>query len=162
MTSLSICTRRETVNSRSALRISKPRISHLQSRWRRTRSARGSRRVRTLEPGDRAQRQRPDCDTKSGTVTKRAFVHPIPISPVFAGGRMIGNGRHTLVSRFFNLRLKSANSGEVMRIMLSLMTIILANSKSYTISSHTRYPAMVSLHRPSLGSLRWSYRSVLH
>jgi len=40
----------------------------------------------------------------------------------------------TLESRFFSLRRKSASSGDVMRIMFSLTTIMLANSKSCTTS----------------------------
>lgn len=40
-------------------------------------------------------------------------------------------GGQTLVSRFLSRLLKSASSGDVIRIMLSLITIILANSRSY-------------------------------
>jgi hypothetical protein len=39
---------------------------------------------------------------------------------------------HALVSKFLRRLLKSDNSGEVIRIMFSLITIILANSRSYS------------------------------
>jgi hypothetical protein len=149
MTSLSICTRRDTVNSKSALDgqfHQWPACTHIGL----TRSGVDSRHVHMPVPIDIEQRQQRGYDTKTDTMTKTTSVHPSDISnmPHEQAGL-------TFVSRFFNLLLKSANSGEVIKIIFNLITIILANSRSYS-SVSTPIPFEMNLHHLSPRSLRLS------
>lgn len=77
ITSLSICTSRDTVSSSSALRSRQQAFDRSPSRFRPTRSAAGSRRARTPEQGGTAQTQPQRCGTMNGTATRIASGHPV-------------------------------------------------------------------------------------
>jgi hypothetical protein len=115
-----------------------------------TRSGVDSRHAHMPVQKDIEQRQQRDYDTKTDTMTKTTSVRPSDISnmPHEQAGL-------TFVSRFFNLLLKSANSGEVIKIVFNLMTIILANSRSYSSVSIPIHFEMNS-HHLSPRSLRLS------
>jgi hypothetical protein len=128
ITSLSICTSRDTVSSSSALRLGQQANAFAFSAvpFRRTRSAAGSTRARTPEQVGTEQTLPQHCDTMIGTATRIASAHPV----LREHGASIEINQLTFDSRFFRRRRKSASSGEVIKIILSLTTIILANSKS--------------------------------
>ena len=145
MTSLSICTNKETVNSKSALFSAKPsRVKRS-----RTRFGGGWRHVHKPVQVGTEQTQQRGYDTTICKVTRIASGHPTPQSLASHGAIQL-----TLVSRFLRRLLKSDNSGEVIKIMFNLITIILANSRSYSLALHVSPgPDKSDLHHPSPRSL---------
>lgn len=104
MTSLSICTRSGTVSSSSAL-LSAAEMVLTYNIW------------STFDACSYA------CASRQSANAATALWHQERYNEV-------NNICPSLDSRFLNLRRKSASSGEVIRIMLSLTTIMLANSRS--------------------------------
>jgi hypothetical protein len=77
ITSLSICTSRDTVSSSSALRIRQQALDRSPSQFRHTRSAASSTRARTPEQEGTEQKQPQRYDTMIGTATRIASGHPV-------------------------------------------------------------------------------------
>ena len=145
MTSLSICTNKETVNSKSAL------FSAKQTRVKRgrTRFGGGWRHVHKPVQVGTEQTQQRGYGTTICKVMRITSDHPgLQPLPSHDGAGL------TLVSKFLRRLLKSDNSGEVIKIMFNLITIILANSRSYSLALDAcRSQDKSDLHHPSPRSL---------
>jgi hypothetical protein len=67
-------------------------------------------------------------DTMNDKATRTAFDRPV--DQLSRDSAQEHDGKLTFESRFFRRLLKSASSGEVIKIIFNLTTIILANSRS--------------------------------
>ena len=100
----------------------------------RTISPTDSKRARMPERVDTVRKPQRHCDTKTCKARRTKLGHPFLMS----GFSTCRQTPLTLDSRFFNLRRNSASSDAVIRIILSLITIMLANSKSCKVSEESR------------------------
>lgn len=142
MTSLSICTSSETVSSRSALLSVKASPPRNHGDPQDLKQIRGM----LISLGEQTQRENCNCIMTPRSIKRREQHLPIlDVSESKPGNDM--SSELTFDSRFFSLRLKSASSGDVIKIIFSLITIILANSRS---SSFSKISAMVRKIRSAL------------
>jgi hypothetical protein len=82
-------------------------------------------------------------DTMSDRATRTAFDRPV--DQLLCDSAQKHDDRITFESRFFNRLRKSASSGEVIKIIFNLTTIILANSRSCRQSWHAPQTYVVFL-----------------